>query len=128
MASQVQSSPETAAKIDEIIAFLDNAANADTEEERASRDAVERAKSLVCHLSGWTESIPEPAAMFVKDGGIQIAWRGAEAHVRLFCAKDPNASYIYTSETVDGKTSKSDLTKQIGVFMLVDALKWLQQH
>ena len=89
-------------------------------------DALSSVVSLLSKVSFWVDSIPDPIAVIELDGGVQVAWRNNNQHLRLFCAPVAANSYIYTSRTVNGKTVESKLIRQVGVFTLVDGFQWLQ--
>lgn len=113
------------ASVDRAVLCLDFVA--DPEDEEAPRpEALAAARELLGKVSFWAGSVPEPVAIFALDGGVQVAWKGDDQHLRLFCAPVAADSYIYTSRTVNGKTSESQLTRHLDVFTLADGLRWLQ--
>jgi hypothetical protein len=60
------------------------------------------------------------------DGGVQVAWKNGDLHLRLFCAPTPTKSYIYVSYTANGKTADSLMMPSVDVFTLADSVHWLR--
>lgn len=116
------------APIDRAVTCLDEAMKAQTTEDAPTPEALEKARELLNSVSFWVESVPEPAAIFSLDGGVQVAWKNDDLHLhlRLFCAPVQAKSYIYLSYTTDGKTAGSVILPSADVFTLADSFHWLR--
>lgn len=113
------------APIDRAVRCLDRALEAETGEDAPTPEALLNARMLLSRVAFWVDYIPDPAAIFALDGGVQVAWKAGDRHVRLYCSPVPSKSYIYVSCSAGGKTIGSDITSQVDVFTLADGLRLL---
>jgi len=114
------------APIDRAVRCLDRALEAGLSDEDPNPAALQEARMLLSKVSFWVDYIPDPAAIFAFDGGVEVAWKLEDRHLRLYCAADPKKTYVYASQTEGGKTLNSAITTQVDVFTLADGLRWLQ--
>jgi hypothetical protein len=116
------------APVDRVVACLDRAIDVQGEYP-PDPDALLKARTLLSAVSFWAGgSIPDPVAIFEIDGGVQIAWKNNDLHLRLFCAPVASKSYIYKGRTINGRTASSAIMKSVDVFTLADGLRWLHER
>ena len=113
------------APIDRAVRCLDRALDASEGEDSPAPEALRDARTLLSQVSFWVDFIPDPAAIFAFDGGVEVAWKAGDRHLRLYCSPVQSKSYIYASRTIGGKTEGSEITHQVDVFTLADALRGL---
>jgi len=96
----------------------------DDGEPPASASAKQRATLIINAASQW---IKIPMGSIVPfDGGIQIAWRFDDRHVRLFCAAtESEESYIYKAVTKNERRTESEMI-QFDAVLLAQHLRWAQ--
>jgi hypothetical protein len=96
----------------------------DVDEAPATAFSRERIKTVIQATSMFVR-IPV-ASVVPLDGGVQITWRLADRHLRLFGAADESRrSYIYKSSGVGAKRVSEII--DVGAVSLAKCLHWLQQ-
>ena len=118
----------TSANVDALLKHIEALAKP-TDDEPPSAGALQRARNLVTDVSAWTSLVPDPVAVFSIDGGVEIAWREDNRHLRLFCAaSSPEKAFIYKSMVEDREITFSSVTHDVNIFTLAEGLRWLQPN